>query len=551
MSTPEMEITVFTKSGGILSKHIHLADDGKISNDSSACLMAHGRAVRRKVANIVDLAGLVECLQSNQAIALGALRADLSEEVEVVTKDKINKVNGQPRPDVIARTGSNIIYRQGRPAFALLDYDTKGMPAAVTARLAELRGFGPALTAVIPEIATTGRMIRRSTSTGLKRTDTGAPVPGSNGQHGYLTVQDGTDIERFLKDLHARCWLHGLGWYMVGVAGQVLERSIVDRMVGAPERLVFEGPPKLDPPLVQIAGSRKPAVVEGGILDTIAACPPLTLVERERLRKLQAEAAQRLLPERNAAREAFVAHHAKRMAERTGISTEAATRVIEKQCKGVLLPDVELPFDDKDLAGCTVADVLADPARFDGCTLADPVEGVSYGTCVAKIMRRADGTPWIHSFAHGRAVYELKLDLSAVRAAIEKAQQPAEAFVKLALTADLDEIEIEQLLHDVAERAGVGIRVLTAKLKAARQQRDNQRRQEERQRRLAERNDPRPMLPAPPMDAPWLPQVATIHEVLEGAATKRQSRHDVDGTFARKRRLPVPDTHAFTNQQED
>ena len=73
-----------------------------------------------------------------------------------------------------------------------------------------------------------------------------------------------------------------------------------------------------------------------------------------------------------------------------------------------------LPFDDPELAGCTVADVLADPERYEGETLADPLEGVDYGRCSAMIMRRDDGTPWIHSFAHGRTVYELKYDAGAV-----------------------------------------------------------------------------------------------------------------------------------------
>jgi hypothetical protein len=393
-------------------------------------------------------------------------------------------------------------------------------------------------------------MIRRSTSAGLTRTDTGAQLPGSNGLHGYVAVRDGADIERFLKTLHERCWLHGLGWMMVGVAGQLLDRSIVDRMVGAPERLVFEGPPKLEPPLAQNASSRRPAIVHGSTLDTVAACPPLTLVERERLRKLQAEAAQRLLPERNAAQAAFVAHQTKRMVERTGLSKEAAARVVERQCKGILLPAIELAFTDPELQGATVADVLADPPRFDGCSLADPIEGVEYGRATAKVMRRADGTPWIHSFAHGRTIYELKFDLAAVRAVIEKAPEPVAAFVKIALAADLDETEIEQLLHDVAKRAGVGVRALTAKLKAARQERDRERREETRERRLAQRNDPRPSIPAPPMDAPWLPQATTIHEVVD-AAGPRRPRQDIDDAFALKRKYSVPDTHAFTSQQEE
>ena len=67
------------------------------------------------------------------------------------------------------------------------------------------------------------------------------------------------------------------------------------------------------------------------------------------------------------------------------------------------------------VAGCTVADVLADPQRFEGETLADPLEGVGYGPSKASIMRRADGTPWIYTFAHGRTVYELRHNAPASR----------------------------------------------------------------------------------------------------------------------------------------
>src|SRR5690242_10739012 len=97
-----------------------------------------------------------------------------------------------------------------------------------------------------------------------------------------------------------------------------------------------------------------------------------------------------------------------------------ALRIIERECEGILLPNVELPFDDQEFAGCAVADVLADPDRFEGATLADPLEGVEYGRCKARIMRRAHGTVWINSFAHGRTVYELKLDYRAAKAVLEK-----------------------------------------------------------------------------------------------------------------------------------
>jgi len=44
------------------------------------------------------------------------------------------------------------------------------------------------------------------------------------------------------RDLHDRCWLHGLGWKMVGAPANC-STPIVDRMVAAGERLVFGGKP--------------------------------------------------------------------------------------------------------------------------------------------------------------------------------------------------------------------------------------------------------------------------------------------------------------------
>jgi hypothetical protein len=106
--------------------------------------------------------------------------------------------------------------------------------------------------------------------------------------------------------LHARCWLHGFGWMMVGAGGQLLERSLVDRTVYAPERLVFEAVPILDPPLVQDQAARQPIVMDGEALDTIARCPSLTIVEQASLRQLFAKEKHRLAPESVRARDDFV-----------------------------------------------------------------------------------------------------------------------------------------------------------------------------------------------------------------------------------------------------
>jgi hypothetical protein len=222
--------------------------------------------------------------------------------------------------------------------------------------------------------------------------------------HVYVAAKDGDDSERFLTSLHERCWLSGFGWMIVSASGALLERSIVDRMVGGPERLVFEGGPVLTPPLVQDKESRRPIAVDGVALDTVVACLPLSIVERARLEERKAKEREQLAPEMAKARAAFIEAQAKKLVARTGMSPSAAKQTIIRQCEGVLRPDVELPFDDPKLAG-TVGDVLADPQRFEGDTLADPLEGVAYGRCVAKIMRRADGTPWIRKLTLSPSVY--------------------------------------------------------------------------------------------------------------------------------------------------
>ena len=426
------EVVAFAKADGALTKSITLNAEGRLSADGSACKMATGSARRVRLERLQDLSYLIAELKSNEAIALGALRPDLPDSVQIVPKAKLEGLNGSAVPGVIARTSSFIAYQPTLKAFALLDYDRKGMPAEVAARIEKLGGFWKALVSVLPELAAVGRVERASTSAGLVRTDTGKALATSGGLHVFIAVQDGTDIPRFLRTLHERCWIAGFAWMMVGSGGQLLERSIVDRSVGSAERLVFEGAPILGPLLRQDAGSRRPIVVEGPTLDTAHACPRLTILENSNLRNAMAREEHRLAGAAARERESFVADRAARLAERTGMPKERATRIIERQCRGILLPHIVLSFDDPEFAETTVAAVLADPARYDGMTLADPLEGPEYGSCKAKIMRYTNGEPWIHSFAHGRTTYELRYDAEALSADLDKAssEEAADMFIR-------------------------------------------------------------------------------------------------------------------------
>jgi hypothetical protein len=423
----------------------------------------------------------------------------------------------------------------------LIDFDQKGMPAHVAERINDLGGVWPALVRVIPALADTSRVLRPSSSAGLQDAQTGARLPGSGGVHVFVGIRDGADAERFLKVLHARCWLAGLGWSMVGAGGQLLDRSIVDRVVGTSERLVFEGKPVLVPPIGQDEVSRRPLVEEGDLLETVAACPPLTLFEQANLRKLHAKEAARLKPDLEKAKAQFIERQAKALVAR-GIASVQARHAGARQCEGVLLPNVELPFNEPALRGKTVADVLADPERFDGETLADPLEGVEYGIGKAKILRRSDGTPWIHSFAHGRTIYELKVDFDTA-IALMKATSPDRAgklFVQLVLGGDLGEDEIEQL-RDLASRiADVGKRSLDQRLKRVRQEQKVACAREESSARLAERRDPRLQVDAPTPEAPWLPQMQLLNDVLSRVASDEPPSRDDSGYLVEVRaRTPL------------
>ena len=117
----------------------------------------------------------------------------------------------------------------GRPAFPYTSND----------KIKTAGGLCAALCLVLPEFERVGHVVRKSTSAGISRSDTDEQFTGSNGRHVYILETDGVDTQRFLRILYKRCWLHGFGWMTVWRSGQMLERSLVDRMVYASERLVF------------------------------------------------------------------------------------------------------------------------------------------------------------------------------------------------------------------------------------------------------------------------------------------------------------------------
>ena len=417
----KFEITVFHKQDGALSKRICLTKSGKIKADGSACRMTSGQARRVKLNGIASLAELIEPMASDEALALGRLRAGLPDEVRIIRRHDIDDATPA---GTIARTNGYIEFAPGKPAYLLLDHDRKGMPSEVRDKLKAAGGFWRAVSSVVPALASAARVERCSTSSGLFNKKTGEEFSTSPNKHIYIAVADGADIERALKTLQDRLWLVGFGYVVVGAAGQILIRSIIDASVYGPERLVFEGKPIVVAPLAQDQEARRPRAYDGDTIDTATAIPPLTEQEEAQLAALKAEAARRAEPQAAAERKAW----AMEFAAEHGLSEQEAERIASQATRHhVLEIEFELEFDDPTLGTRTVAEVIASSKRFVGETLADPLEGWKYGRGKAKVLRMRDRCLMIHSFAHGGIKYMLAGQ--GTRLADFRAYKPAHTYI--------------------------------------------------------------------------------------------------------------------------
>jgi hypothetical protein len=181
MSAP-VELTKITKESGAVTKRIHLNPDGSIGKDSSRCAIGKGRMTRLHLPDWRDFKEMLEATPRNTAYALGALRPGLPDSIQLVRKRDPQSA----QPGVATRTAAEILYR-AEPSFVLCDFDTKGMPPDVESKLRGFGGFGGAIEAVCPAVATAGHIRRRSTSANLTNKTTGEAYQ-SHGEHLYLLV---------------------------------------------------------------------------------------------------------------------------------------------------------------------------------------------------------------------------------------------------------------------------------------------------------------------------------------------------------------------------
>ena len=124
-------VTVVRKAGGPCTKRITLGPDGRPLSDGSACAMSRGEAERREYngSPASELAADIRGLKPFEAIILGDLADGIPPKIEIDLAKRTGTAKAKAKV-TYSRTRGTFVYRPGRLAFVLADFDTKGMPAA-------------------------------------------------------------------------------------------------------------------------------------------------------------------------------------------------------------------------------------------------------------------------------------------------------------------------------------------------------------------------------------------------------------------------------------
>jgi hypothetical protein len=180
-----------------------------------------------------------------------------------------------------------------------------------------------------------------------------------------------------------------------------------------------------------------------------------------------------------------------------------------------------------------VASVLADPDQFVGETLANPLEGAAYGRAKAKLMKADDGGLLIHSFAHGRGLYQLRHDARSAKAAILKGPANAAVDYAMAILA-MTELEVDELADfaaTVAKVANIGVRSVMARINKARREREAA----SRKAMMNSSADGRLVRTRPEPDGELLPTVTFLDEVLASDQREEPPMRDASGNLVEVR----------------
>jgi hypothetical protein len=363
------------ESGRPLSKVFYRREDGVVDKIASAQL-AEGYAREFTVGSLEELNELLDRLTGKQAAIWGV--TGRPGKVKVVAE----KYRGDGE---ITRTLKYFAWPTG-PGFLMIDLDRPENP--------EPGFYYPEREAAVAAIRSLHSVFAEVPILWRPSASSGVEGEGIKGQRLYVPVRDASLISEAGAVLADLQWIKGWGRIELAKDGSPLTRGLIDTAPWQPNWLDFVGPPVLRD---GIRREPPPAFIAPGLLDS-ADLAPLLRLDTKALRR-EADAL-RDRAKRARAREACAVRAEYK--QRTGRDYLPDDPLNAVQTLG---PDHVL--EDRHGDPITVGELLADPERWHGVQLRDPIEpDYRGGSLVAKAFL-VNCQPVIVSYAHGKKRYRL------------------------------------------------------------------------------------------------------------------------------------------------
>ena len=373
-----------------LTKHFSLVN-GNLEKYTSANLY-EGFADMKFIDGLDSFANVLSRLSGHQALCYGVLPEDKAKLVTKSTYEKLDSKDG-----VFTRSKEHFKWDNG-PGIFMLDYDPQdGHDILDETDLMKI------LTQSFPELRAVGYVWWVSSSSYIYTGD--IEQNGLRGQRIYFLVKNAHDIERAGKVIIDRLWLNGFGRLDVGVAGQLLERTVFDANVWQSNRIDFAAGAVCSAGVEQRRG--EPKVVIGDTLDTVSVFKDLTPREKKQLEQIKAKLRKEALPASELAKGSYIEKQAIKIA--AGGSEEqlesARVTVARALDNKVLTGDFELVLDNGDYI--TVSEILENPNLFHKAKTKDPIEPEYNNSKTVGILYLLGSAPRLFSQAHGGQTFTL------------------------------------------------------------------------------------------------------------------------------------------------
>lgn len=368
-----------------------------IEGKKSGGLMTTGSMQIEAIESLEGLAQLLTELKPVNALSFGIPTGQpVGKSISVTTKNF-------PREGHVSRTKDNFVWNDGAGIF-MIDYDGDALDKA------ELVA---AIRQAMPALETVKMLWLPSSSSYIFNSQTQEYLSGLKGQRLYFVIDKANKIPDLAKRLHERLWLHGHGYIEISAAGNLLERSLMDRCVYQSQRLDFCGLAYCIKPIEK--RKREPEIIDGNSDMFIFSDDVVQLNETEK---------QEYIKRLNTAKSV-------KEPEAREIKLKRIDADVYKLCqakpdldKNLIRKQVEQAYNGGDLTGefqifvvdngietaVSVSEILSNPAKYHRMTCLDPLEPEYNEHSIVGVIY-TDGKPNIHSQAHGGKTYFLKSDI--------------------------------------------------------------------------------------------------------------------------------------------